>query len=124
VKKVAYTPENYQGYLTYNFVDKDPIIDAMRTLIVDVHGALNDSVLAKIEIVSNVKAKTLHGWFFGKTRRPFHASSIAVIRALGKDLRIVDSNVVILPQVAFSSPVNAQTQERIRVRINRPVKKH
>jgi len=90
MKHVSYSPDNYKGYLNYQFVDKDPIIDLIRTLIMDVYGELNTSVLMKIQDASNVKVDTLKGWFFGRTCRPFHASSVAVIRALGKDLKIVN----------------------------------
>jgi hypothetical protein len=65
-------------YSSYNFVDKDPIIDKMRTMI-------NREGLKRSEIsaVSGISATTLHNWFDGKTKRPQYATVMAVIRSLG-----------------------------------------
>ena len=115
MKKVSYTPDNYRQYLTYNFVDKDPIIDLIRTLIIDVYGELTTSSLLKIQDASNVKVETLKSWFFGKTRRPFHASSVAVIRALGKDLKIVnqgDNQVIVISKTFSTEPVKHSVKVR------------
>lgn len=124
----AYSPDDVKGYLTYNFIDKDPIIDLIRTLIVDVYGELNTASLTKIEQASGVKMMTLRNWFFGTTRRPFHASSVAVVRALGKDLKIVDradGNTMTIISNAEPSPSIPPVPEtsRIRIRINRPIKR-
>ena len=34
-KPVKYSPNNYKLYLSYNFRNKDPIIDKLRTLVKD-----------------------------------------------------------------------------------------
>jgi hypothetical protein len=71
-------------YKSYNFVNKDPIIDEVRT-------KFNRSGKTRqwIEDESGVTAKTLHNWFEGKTRRPQAASLNAVLRAMGFKLGVV-----------------------------------
>jgi transcriptional regulator with XRE-family HTH domain len=71
-------------YKSYNFVDKDPIIDEIRTVYQD------SGVNYKwIEDNSGVTSNTLSNWFSGKTRKPQAATINAVLRALGYKLGIV-----------------------------------
>lgn len=71
-------------YKTYNFKDKDPVIDEMRT-------ALQDSGKSYQEVHedSGVSATTLYNWFNGETRRPQFATIRAAARAMGYDYRRV-----------------------------------
>ena len=71
-------------YKSYSFVDKDPIIDEVRTVF-------QDAGVTKqwIEENSGVTAQTLHHWFEGKTRKPQAATINAVLRALGHKLGVV-----------------------------------
>jgi len=79
------------GYKTYNFKDKDPIIDQLRTLVEDSGKNWKD-----IADESGICKSTLYGWFQGNTLRPKFCTIMAVTRALGGDIRIVKhpSNVV------------------------------
>jgi hypothetical protein len=79
-------------YKSYNFVDKDPMIDEIRT-IVEQSGASYKWINAE----SSVSTQTIAKWFDGSTRRPQAATMNAVLRALGKKLGIVDDHVVIVP---------------------------
>lgn len=72
-------------YRTYAFVDKDPIIDIMRTLAQDNHRSYSD-----ISDESGVSRTTLNNWFHGKTRRPMFCTIAAVAGALGKTVGLVD----------------------------------
>ncbi len=65
-------------YKSYNFVDKDPVIDKMRTIIKK-EGLTN----AEIHSKSGVSENTLYNWFDGKTRRPQYATVMAVVRSMG-----------------------------------------
>lgn len=65
-------------YKTYNFRDKDPRIDEIRTMVEDRHASFE-----KIHTVSGVATATLYNWFHGKTRRPQNATMTAVEQALG-----------------------------------------
>jgi len=65
-------------YTSYNFTDKDPVIDKVRTLV-------NREGLSYKEIheKSGVTISTMYAWFEGKTRRPQYATVMAVVHALG-----------------------------------------
>lgn len=65
-------------YSSYNFVDKDPVIDKMRTMV-----KREGLRYGEISALSGVSASTMTNWFDGKTRRPQYATVMAVIRALG-----------------------------------------
>jgi DNA-binding transcriptional regulator YdaS (Cro superfamily) len=66
-------------YRTYRFVDKDPLIDAMRTVVRDEQHLTNGRASA----ISGVSATTFHNWFEGSTRRPQNACCSAAMAALG-----------------------------------------
>jgi hypothetical protein len=65
-------------YTSYNFVDKDPVIDKMRTMV-----KREGLSYGKISGLSGVSATTMHNWFEGKTKRPQYATVMAVVHALG-----------------------------------------
>jgi hypothetical protein len=74
-------------YRSYNFVDRDPIVDFMRTRVYGDGGGPS-----KVATASGVAPTTLYGWFHGKTRRPQFATVAAVLLACGEtqiDLRAV-----------------------------------
>ena len=71
-------------YKTYRFIDKDPIIDQVRTAIKDAkvsHAYIADK--------SGVTQTTLRNWFTGHTRRPQAATIRAVLRSIGYDIRVM-----------------------------------
>jgi transcriptional regulator with XRE-family HTH domain len=72
-------------YKSYNFVDKDPIIDEIRTVYQQ--SGVNYKWL---EDNSGVTAQTLSNWFTGKTKKPQAATINAVLRSLGYKLGIVE----------------------------------
>lgn len=65
-------------YKAYAFVDKDPIIDVIRTI-------KRDSEMTDVEITAKggPATATLRGWFTGKTRRPQFATVAAAAAAMG-----------------------------------------
>lgn len=65
-------------YKSYNFVDKDPVIDLMRSLISEQRAAYG-----RLSNDSGVSEATLRNWFDGKTKRPQFATVAAVMGALG-----------------------------------------
>ena len=71
-------------YPTYSFREKDPIIDQLRTIIAD-----EGLTYAKLHELSGVSETTLYNWFGGPTKRPQHATIMAVARAAGWDYRLV-----------------------------------
>jgi hypothetical protein len=78
-------------YKSYSFVDKDPIIDEIRTIV----GASGASY-KWIEDTSGVTQSTLYAWFLGKTKKPQAATINAVLRALGYKLAPVPSGAEII----------------------------
>jgi hypothetical protein len=67
-------------YRTYNYIDKNPVIDKVRTLIQD-EGLIKK--LGTVHEISGVSTSTLDNWFNGTTRSPQHATIAAVITSLG-----------------------------------------
>ncbi len=63
-------------YSSYSFIDKDPVIDEIRTMI-------GETPLWKVSEDCDVRVGTIRGWLFGKTKRPQSASIEAVGRGLG-----------------------------------------
>lgn len=72
-------------YKSYNFVEKDPIIDEIRTVYQD-----SGANYRWISEHSGVASGTLNNWFSGETKRPQAATVNAVLRALGYKLGIVE----------------------------------
>ncbi len=65
-------------YRTYRWIDKDPVIDAVRTVVQDEKlksGAVHE--------ISGVATATLDNWFNGHTRKPQNVTVTAVTSALG-----------------------------------------
>jgi transcriptional regulator with XRE-family HTH domain len=83
-KKNGAGNRGYLGiYRTYNFINKDPAIDALRTIIND-EGVSE----AKLHVLSGVSVTTFTGWFRGDTKRPQHATLAAAASALGYDYEL------------------------------------
>ena len=70
-------------YRTYRFVDKDPVIDVLRTAQQD--AKVKPSAIAT---ASGVSSSTLHNWWHGRTRKPQFATVVAVARSIGAIDRI------------------------------------
>ena len=70
---------------SYNFVDKLPYIDKLRTMIDEA-----DFKMGYVSNKSGVTRTTLRNWFSGKTRRPQAPTLNAVGRIFGKRLDWVD----------------------------------
>ncbi|MGX9424872.1 MULTISPECIES: hypothetical protein [Bradyrhizobium] len=67
-------------YRTYRFIDKDPVIDEIRTLVQD------EGLIKKLELVhqlSGVATTTIDNWFNGETKSPQNRTIMAVVTALG-----------------------------------------
>ncbi|PWT75876.1 MAG: hypothetical protein C5B60_04710 [Chloroflexi bacterium] len=71
-------------YKSYNFRDKDPVIDQLRTAVADSGASYED-----IQADSGVTTQTLKAWFHGGTRRPQFCTVQAVARVIGYDLQMV-----------------------------------
>jgi hypothetical protein len=65
-------------YRTYRWIDKDPAIDAIRTVVQGEKLKAN-----AVHEISGVATGTLEGWFSGGTRKPHNSTLTAVSSALG-----------------------------------------
>ena len=74
----------FKPYKSYRFLDKDPIIDRMRTMVQDSGASHMD-----IHNESGVSVGCLNGWFYGATRRPQYATIAAVAHVLGYEFAVV-----------------------------------
>jgi transcriptional regulator with XRE-family HTH domain len=72
-------------YRTYSFVDQDPVIGKLFALVRE-----QDTNLKELSAASGVKLGTINAWFRGRTKRPQHATVVAVARALDRDIALVD----------------------------------
>jgi len=90
-------------YKSYNFIDKDPMIDEIRS-IVERSGASYKWVNSE----SGVSTQTLTKWFDGSTRRPQAATMNAVLRSLGYKLGVVEDHKVVVPIEGRMQPHVAQ----------------
>jgi hypothetical protein len=86
-------------YKSYNFVDKDPIIDEIRTIF-QLHGG----TYKDIHEHSGVSTATLAAWFTGPTRKPQAATINAVVRSMGWKLGLMKIDAVPLVQPTPAPP--------------------
>jgi hypothetical protein len=71
-------------YKAYNFRDKDPVIDQLRTMAEDTYGTkVNGKSLKQIEEGGGPTIACMRAWFFGKTKRPQNPTIEAAGRSMG-----------------------------------------
>jgi transcriptional regulator with XRE-family HTH domain len=73
-------------YKSYLFVDKDPVIDKLRTMV-----ERSGLTYTQTADMSGVAVSTIYNWFHGATKRPQFATVIAVVRSLGHDVTFIKS---------------------------------
>ena len=90
-------------YTSYSFVDKDPIIDYVRTVIQD-----SKMEIKEIAEKSGVNYHTISKWLYGETKRPLAASLNAVLRACQYKLSI---NSINEPEMIVPTPINPKSKQ-------------
>lgn len=75
-------------YRTYRFLDKDPVIDKVRTVLQD-EGLFAKGKRKIVHELSGVATATLDGWFEGDTKLPRNATIGAVVSALGYEPKFI-----------------------------------
>lgn len=75
-------------YRSYNFIDKDPVIDLVRTVVDD-----SKMSYTRLNVESGVSVGTIRNWFFGQTKRPQFATIAAIVRACGEDMFVGNRRV-------------------------------
>lgn len=74
---------------SFNFVDKDPEIDVIRTLYQKQRIRENE-----LAVLAGLSASTVKNMFGGKTRRPQHLTYCKLAGAMGKRYAMTDDHVV------------------------------
>lgn len=75
-------------YRTYRFIDKDPVVDKIRTVFKD-EGLLNPRGYNIAHQLSGVAVSTYKNWFDGDTKRPTNPTIEATLTSLGYHRPIV-----------------------------------
>jgi len=68
---------------SYNYIDKNPVIDVMRTALEDAGVGVADKKLKIAADISGLSVGCLHGLFHGKTRNPQHRTVAGLMCAFG-----------------------------------------
>lgn len=69
-------------YRTYRYIDKNPVIDKVRTILQD-EGLYTKKKRNMVHQLSGVATTTLDNWFDGDTKNPQHHTIAAVVTSLG-----------------------------------------
>jgi hypothetical protein len=77
-----------QTYRCYNYVDKNPVVDKMRTVLKD-EGFFDKKRRRVLHELSGVAVATFDGWFEGETRNPRHETIMATMAAVGYEEQFV-----------------------------------
>src|SRR5512146_672134 len=96
-------------YRSYVFIDKDPVIDVVRTVM-----QTTKARPATVARDSGVSPTTLRNWFHGATRRPQFATVAAVANALGKPIRFGAQEVTPSPSKPALAALHAQEEREAR----------
>lgn len=104
-------------YRTYNYIDKNPVIDKVRTLIQD------EGLIKKLPVVheiSGVSTSTLDNWFNGKTRSPQHSTICAVITSLGYQEEFVKKKEIDIEKERGVAAAWLERQDKRQQRTKKP----
>lgn len=121
-------PELKMGYTSYNFIDKDPMIDALRGLaeqrgFVNAHGKFAYGKIS--EASGGVGTGTLYGWFEGVTVRPQQATMAAAMLGMcpeGVIIQMTRHGIWITPAGRGSNVRALRTHETVSAKLTQVVK--
>jgi hypothetical protein len=80
-------------YRTYRYMDKNPVIDKVRTVLQD-EGLYSKKQRKMLHQISGVAEATFEGWFEGDTRDPRHATIMATLTSIGYEEQFVKAKEV------------------------------
>lgn len=78
-------------YRTYSYIEKNPVIDKVRTLVED-EGLMTN--LTALHEISGVHESTFRNWWFGDTKNPQHSTVAAIITSLGYEETFVKAKKI------------------------------
>lgn len=98
-------------YRTYRFIDKDPVIDEVRTIVQD------EGLIKRLAMAANLAGlskTTLDNWFNGHTRRPQNASIMALVSSLGYQRKFTKTEKLDLEEELKKAKVWRKRQDEAR----------
>ncbi|WP_225116088.1 hypothetical protein [Bradyrhizobium sp. BRP22] len=101
------------SYRTYNWKNKNPIIDKVRTILQD-EGLYAKNKRKLLHELSGVAVATYEGWFEGDTKDPKHTTIMATLTALGYEEKFVKTE-----KLDFEKELEAAAkwrEQRVRAR--------
>jgi transcriptional regulator with XRE-family HTH domain len=100
-------------YKSYSFLDKDPMIDQVRTIIQD-----SRMTYKALSAASSVSVQTISRWLDGQTRKPQAATFNAVLRACGYKLSIrpIAEAEIIAPTINMRHVIQIQKYRNKKAR--------
>jgi hypothetical protein len=112
------------SYRTYNWKNKNPVIDKVRTILQD-EGMYAKNKRSMLSALSGCSTSTYDGWFEGDTRDPRHTTVMATLSALGYEERFVKAETLNLDKELAAAEQWREAQARAREKFNaRPNGKH
>ena len=111
---------NVRVYRSYRFLDKDPIIDKIRTLIQD------EGLMKKLTLVhelSGVSTSTLINWFEGDTKCPQNRTIQAITSSLGYKMEWVKEKDIDIDRELKAAKAWQEKQDAARKEAERRVKR-
>jgi hypothetical protein len=112
-------------YRTYNFTNKNPIIDKVRTILQD-ENLYNKKKRRLLHQLSGVSVSTYDAWFEGDTKNPNHATVAATMTAVGYEEKYVKTRDLDMDKELEAARVWLKKQktdrEKFKAMVRRPPK--
>jgi hypothetical protein len=108
----------HRQYRTYRYIDKNPVIDRIRTIVQD------EGLFKKLNIVhqlSGVSSSTLNNWFHGDTKNPQHHTIAAVVTSLGYEETFAKTKTIELERELVVAKAWLEKQKEL---IKQPAKRN
>jgi hypothetical protein len=103
------------SYRTYNWREKNPVIDKVRTILQD-EGMYAKNKRSMLSALTGCSTSTYDGWFEGETRDPRHTTVMATLSALGYEERFVKAEKLDLDKELEAAAAWREKQDRARER--------
>jgi hypothetical protein len=100
---------------TYRYIDKNPVIDKMRTVLQDEHLFTK---LGLVHELSGISTSCLHALFHGNTRNPQHRTVAGVMTALGYREEFVKEHDIDIEKERKAAKAWAEKQEQAKPKTN------
>ena len=96
---------------TYRFIDKDPVIDEVRTIVQD-EGLYQR--LRNVAELAGLAPATIDNMFHGETRRPQNATVMAIVTSLGYARKFVrDQKLNLEEELSVARAWNRKEKKRL-----------